>query len=88
MVLSELSGLHEDNLARYPLRLGEFHRWRGWASPRCGAAPRPAGKPRGPVRAGSTSPGMREYQELLCDEGGVFIDDRDVRLARFEAAVH
>jgi len=29
MAISELSGLHEDNLARYRLRLGEFRRWRG-----------------------------------------------------------
>lgn len=29
MVISELSGLHEGNLARYRLRLSEFRRWRG-----------------------------------------------------------
>lgn len=33
-------------------------------------------------------PGMREYQLLLCDEDGVLIDDRDIQLARLEAAVH
>jgi hypothetical protein len=29
MVISELSGLHEGNLARYRLRPSEFRRWRG-----------------------------------------------------------
>ena len=29
MAISELSGLHEGNLARYRLRLSEFRRWRG-----------------------------------------------------------
>lgn len=29
MAISELSGLHEGNLARYRLRPSEFHRWRG-----------------------------------------------------------
>ena len=29
MAISELSGLHEGNLARYRLRPGEFRRWRG-----------------------------------------------------------
>ena len=33
MAISELSGLHEGNLARYRLRLSEFRRWRG-ASPK------------------------------------------------------
>jgi Fic family protein len=31
MAISELSGLHEGNLARYRLRLSEFRRWRGAA---------------------------------------------------------
>jgi hypothetical protein len=29
MAISELSGLHEGNLARHCLRLSEFRRWRG-----------------------------------------------------------
>lgn len=29
MAISELSGLHEGNLARYRLRPSEFRRWRG-----------------------------------------------------------
>jgi Fic family protein len=33
MAISELSGLHEGNLARYRLRLGEFRRWRGRQDP-------------------------------------------------------
>lgn len=33
MVISELSGLHEGNLARYRLRLSEFRRWRGRSTP-------------------------------------------------------
>lgn len=33
MVISELSGLHEGNLARYRLRLSEFRRWRGRKAP-------------------------------------------------------
>ncbi len=34
MAISELSGLHEGNLARYRLRLSEFRRWRGASSTR------------------------------------------------------
>lgn len=34
MAISELSGLHEGNLARYRLRLSEFRRWRGARSTR------------------------------------------------------
>ena len=34
MAISELSGLHEGNLARYRLRLSEFRRWRGAHPPR------------------------------------------------------
>ncbi len=33
MAISELSGLHEGNLARYRLRLSEFRRWRGRSVP-------------------------------------------------------
>ena len=33
MAISELSGLHEGNLARYRLRLSEFHRWHGRKAP-------------------------------------------------------
>ena len=33
MAISELSGLHEGNLARYRLRLSEFRRWRGHSVP-------------------------------------------------------
>lgn len=33
MTISELSGLHEGNLARYRLRLSEFRRWRGRKAP-------------------------------------------------------
>ena len=32
MAISDLSGLHEGNLARYRLRLSEFRRWRGGPS--------------------------------------------------------
>ena len=37
MAISELSGLHEGNLARYRLRLSEFRRWRG--APQTRSAP-------------------------------------------------
>jgi len=40
MAISELSGLHEGNLARYRLRLSEFRRWRGRRDePPVGGAP-------------------------------------------------